>query len=114
MRQKTLLQINVTANWGSTGKIAEEIGKTAMRHGWKSYIAYGRYSNPSANKLIRIGNRFDTFLHFGEQRIFDNEGLCSRRATRHFIEKIEEIKPDVIQLHNIHDHYINYRLLLNI
>lgn len=62
MRQKTLLQINVTANWGSTGKIAEEIGKTAMRHGWKSYIAYGRYSNPSANKLIRIGNRFDTFF----------------------------------------------------
>ncbi len=111
MRQKTLLQINVTANWGSTGKIAEEIGKAAMKHGWKSYIAYGRYSNPSANKLIRIGNRFDTFFHFGEQRIFDNEGLCSRRATRYFIEKIEEIKPDVIQLHNIHDHYINYRLL---
>jgi hypothetical protein len=29
-----LLQINVTANWGSTGKIAEQIGLKAMEHGW--------------------------------------------------------------------------------
>ena len=27
----TLLQINVTANWGSTGKIAEAIGQSAMK-----------------------------------------------------------------------------------
>ena len=26
-----LLQINVTANWGSTGKIAEDIGKLAIK-----------------------------------------------------------------------------------
>ena len=26
-----LLQINVTANWGSTGKIAEDIGKVAIK-----------------------------------------------------------------------------------
>lgn len=30
---KTLLQINVTANWGSTGKIVEQIGLCAMAHG---------------------------------------------------------------------------------
>lgn len=33
----TLLQINVTANWGSTGKIAEAIGQSAMKRGWNSY-----------------------------------------------------------------------------
>lgn len=36
-----LLQINITANWGSTGKIAETIGVSAMAHGRESYIAYG-------------------------------------------------------------------------
>ena len=41
-----LLQINVSANWGSTGKIAEEIGLQVMKQGWESYIAYGRYCNP--------------------------------------------------------------------
>lgn len=106
-----LLQINVTANWGSTGKIAEQIGLCAMNHGWESYIAYGRYCNPSKSHLIKIGNKLETCLHYGEQRIRDNEGLCSRKSTKKLINKINEIKPTIIQLHNIHDHYLNYRIL---
>ena len=106
-----LLQINVTANWGSTGKIAEQIGQCAIVHGWDSYIAYGRWYNPSQSHLIKIGDKLNMYQHYAEQRIFDNEGLCSRRATKEFIKRIDEIKPNVIQLHNIHDHYLNYRLL---
>lgn len=106
-----LLQINVTANWGSTGRIAESIGVAALSHGWESVIAYGRFCNPSKSHLIRIGNRLNKYLHFAEQRVRDNEGLCSRIATRFLIKKIERIKPDVIHLHNIHDHYLNYQLL---
>lgn len=106
-----LFQINITANWGSTGKIAECIGVAAVAHGWESYIAYGRWCNPSSSRLIKVGDWWDKYLHFGEQRIRDNEGLCSRVATKKLIAKIDEIKPDVVQLHNIHDHYLNYRLL---
>lgn len=107
----TLLQVNVTANWGSTGKIAEAIGLAAMNNGWKSYIAYGRWSNPSQSHLIKVGSKLDMYLHYGEQRFLDNEGLCSRRATKQFIKIIREIKPDIIHLHNIHDHYLNFKLL---
>ena len=39
---RTLLQINVVVNWGSTGHIAEDIGQMVLSKGWKSYIAYGR------------------------------------------------------------------------
>lgn len=106
-----LLQINVTANWGSTGKIAEQIGFCAMRYGWESFIAYGRWCNPSKSHLIKIGNKLDMYMHYAEQRIRDNEGLCSRGATKRLIKLISEIRPDVVQLHNIHDHYLNYRLL---
>lgn len=106
-----LLQINVTANWGSTGKIAESIGLAAMNHGWDSYIAYGRWCNPSQSQLIRIGGRFDKYFHYAEQYVRDNEGLCSRSATKKLIKQIEEINPDVVQLHNIHDHYLNYKIL---
>ena len=91
----TLLQINITANWGSTGKIAESIGLTAMKHGWKSYIAYGRWSNPSKSQLIKIGGRWDKYFHFAEQCILDNEGLCSRTATKKLIRQIKEIKPNL-------------------
>lgn len=107
----TLLQINSTANWGSTGKIAEQIGKCAISKGWNSYIAYGRCMNLSQNILIPIGNKLSPYLHFAEQRIFDNEGQCSRIETKRLIQQIKKIKPDIINIHNIHDHYINFNIL---
>lgn len=108
---KTLLQINVSANWGSTGKIAESIGLASIIHGWESYIAYGRYCNPSQSHLIKIGTKIDPYLHYVHQRIFDDEGLCSKNATHHLIKTINDLGPDIVQLHNIHDHYLNYQLL---
>ena len=106
-----LIEINVTSNWGSTGKIAEAIGLAAMIHGWKSYVAYGRFNNPSKLPVIKVGTKWDTYAHFLEQSLLDNEGLCSRGATIKLIDQIKAIDPDVIQLHNIHDHYLNYKIL---
>lgn len=106
-----LLQINSTANWGSTGKIAEQIGELAMSHGWESYIAYGRSSNKSKSHLIRIGSKVGQAWHLIISRLFDKHGLGSRYATKILIRKIEVIKPDIIHLHNIHGYYINYKLL---
>lgn len=106
-----LLQINVTANSGSTGKIAEAIGQLAISRGWESWIAYGRGKPQSESRLIRIGNDWDMRWHGFETRLFDNHGLASRRTTRQFIRQIEEIKPDIIHLHNIHGYYLNYSLL---
>lgn len=106
-----LLQINVTANWGSTGKIAEQINDLATLHGWDCYIAYGRYKNPSKSKLIKVGGRFNPYLHYTQQFFFDNEGLNSICQTRQLIKKVRKIDPDIVHLHNIHDHWINYRIL---
>ena len=107
----TLLQINSTANWGSTGKIAEQIGILAMQSGWESYIAYGRNNNPSKSKLIKIGSKLGVYWHVLESRLLDNHGLASRLATRKLIKQIEFIKPDIVHLHNIHGYYINYKIL---
>ena len=109
----TLLQINVSANSGSHGKIADAIGCLAMERGWRSVIAYGRAVTPSRNELIRIGSQWDVVEHVIESRLFDNHGLASRNATRGLIRKIEELKPDIIHLHEIHGYYLNYRILFN-
>ena len=106
-----LFQINVTANWGSTGKIAEQIGLCTQAHGWESYIAYGRMMNSSKNELVKIGNAIDVYEHYAEERLFDNEGLASKSTTRCLIEQIKQIAPDVVHLHNIHDHWLNYKIL---
>ena len=107
----TLLQINVTANWGSTGKIAEQIGVLAQQHGWDSYIAYGRDMNPSQNKLVKIGSMKDVYEHYIENLFLDNEGRASRRSTKRFLKEVDRIKPDIVHLHNIHDHFLNFKLL---
>ena len=109
----TLFQINVTCNWGSTGRIAEEIGQVAIQQGWDSYIAYGRGKPVSKSHLIRIGNDWDMYEHGLETRIFDNHGLASRGVTQKLIRQIEEIKPDVIQLHNVHGYFVNYPILFD-
>ena len=108
-----LLQLNVTANWGSTGKIAEGIGLAAISRGWESIIAYGRDMNPSQSKLIKVGSQIDVYAHYALNRFLDGEGLGSRRATKNFIKQIKLISPDIIHLHNIHDHWLNYPLLFD-
>ena len=107
----TLLQINVTANWGSTGKIAEQIGQCAIKNGWTSYIAYRWNYHPSMSKLIRVSGKYGIYFHYLGNFLLDKEGLFSSRDTKQLITRIKEIKPDVIHLHNIHDHWLNYKLL---
>ena len=108
-----LLQINSVVNTGSTGRIAEEIGQTAIATGWKSYIAYGRNDRPSQSELIKIGNDWDIKMHGFQTRLFDRHGLGSRSATKELVGKIKEISPDIIHLHNIHGYYINIEILFN-
>lgn len=108
---KKLLLINVSANSGSTGRIAEEIGQTAISRGYESYFAFGRIGRESKSSLIRIGNDWDVRWHGLESLLFDNHGFGSRKATNKFISEIERIKPDVINLHNVHGYYLNVEIL---
>ena len=112
-RKRILLQINLSANVGSTGRIAEEIGKLAMEQGWRSLIAYGRFASTSESELIRVGTGLDIKEHLVVTRLFDNHGLSSRRATKNFIKQIDVLKPDIIHLHNIHGYYLNYWILFD-
>ena len=106
-----LLQLNVTSNWGSTGKIVEAIANNAIERGWESWVAYGRMSNPSNSRTIKVGTAIDPYVHYVLNRVFDLEGRGSVMATCKLIKQIQDIKPDIIQLHNLHDHWLNYKIL---
>ena len=108
---KRLLQINVVCNSGSTGKIAEGIGNLAMDRGWESYVAWGRWANPSKSHSFRIDRDLDIKTHGLITRLFDGEGLGSVCATKKLLRRMEEINPSVVQIHNLHGYYVNYPLL---
>lgn len=107
-----LFHINSVVNTGSTGRIAEQLGQLAMSQGWESYIAYGREARESKSQLIRIGSSVGVNIHALASKCLDCHGLCSKTATRSFLKQLDEIKPDVVHLHNIHGYYINYPMLL--
>lgn len=111
---KKLLQINECLHF-STGKITQQIGEAAINDGWASWIAYSSREPfcPSKSKLIKVGCKITPYIHYAESRLFDREGLSSRRTTKKLVEQIQEIKPNIIQLHNIHDHWLNYEVLFN-
>lgn len=110
---KRLLQINVCSNVLSTGKICEDIAKVSQNAGWDTYIVYNSNGKPSVSNEIPIGSKANKFFHYLQYRLFDNEGLNSQKQTKYLLRRIEEIMPDIIHLHNIHDHWLNYPLLFN-
>ena len=108
----SLLQINATLNWGSTGRIAEQIALLAEKQGWSCYIAHGaRYANVSHIMSFQIGSRTDNYLHAMKSTLLGMHGLGSSLATKRLIKIIQEIEPDIIHLHNIHGYYLNYKIL---
>jgi len=111
---KRLLQINTTLNYGSTGRIAENIGLLANQSGFDTYMAHGpRCINPSALKSICAETSLGEKIHGIGTRLFDKHGLMSRQSTQKLISEIIKIKPDIIHLHNIHGYYINYQILFS-
>ena len=108
----TLLQINSALNRGSTGRIAEQIGLLAIEQGWNVYIAHGaRYMGKSALQTIQVVTEKEEKLHALKSMVLDAHGLGSAKATVKLVERIKEIKPDIIHLHNIHGYYLNYKVL---
>ena len=115
---KKLLQINPVMRINtSTGRIMQEIGDIAMRNGWESYIAYSKgrdgVEKPCNSQKVPVGNKLDTIIHGLATRFFDRHGLVSKGATKDFIKQIEEIKPDIIHIHNIHGYFLNYQVLFD-
>jgi putative colanic acid biosynthesis glycosyltransferase len=109
-----VIQINPVVKNGSTGRIVEQIGLVAINGGWESYIAYGgRPRNTSKSRLIKIGTYFDQLIHALHTRFFDNHGFASVHATKRFIKILEQIKPDLIHLHNIHGYFLNLTILFD-
>ncbi|WP_256702192.1 glycosyltransferase [Paenibacillus sp. P32E] len=98
---------------GSTGRIATDIHGILLDHGHESYIAYGRGEPRNCNNSVRIGTNLDNYMHLVRTRLKDDHGFGSEVATINFIEKLRDINPDVIHLHNIHGYYLNIKILFD-
>lgn len=110
-----ILLINSVCGVTSTGRICADLAKAYEENGHEVKIAYGRDDKGMSDASVRYGVRIDTELdvklHGLRTRLLDQHGFGSRRATERFLKWIDEYKPDVVHLHNLHGYYINIELL---
>lgn len=106
-----IVQINSVLNLGSTGRIAEQIGQTAINRGHASHIAYGHRSQKSVSDTYKISGFTDSAIHGLVSSFLDGQGLGSQKATKRFVTWLDQIGPDALGLHNIHGYFLNYTVL---
>lgn len=107
-----ILQIT-TASLGGIGRLTRDISDVLKKEHISSHIAYGRGYIHNPERDFMFGNKYDFLIHVLAGRINDAVGLYSKRGTKSLIQYIEQQKPDLIHLHNLHGYYINYQLLFN-
>lgn len=98
---------------GSTGNICKNLYKLAENVGHECCIAYGRGDSPEGFNYIKIGANIDVYSHVIKSRLTDRSGFGSGHATKKFVKWIDDYKPDIIHLHNIHGYYINIQVLFS-
>lgn len=103
--------INTVIGTGSVGRIACGTADELLSHGDEVLLCRGRGDAVPGYDSYRIGSDLDMYAHGILSRITDRHGLYSRGATKELIKRLEEYKPDIIQLHNVHGYYLNYPML---
>ena len=100
-----VVQINFSCTWGSTGKICDSVSKLLTEKGIENYTFYTYGGNPQkCDHYIRYGNLLYEKLQALKSRVFGNYGFNSSSATQWLLKKLDEIKPDIVHVHNIHGH----------
>lgn len=109
-----VLQINtVCGKSGSVGRITADLYQFMKKNDIEGYVAYSRGESFGIDQKdgIRIGSLFENYLDGVITRVFDNAGFNSKSATKKFLERVDEISPDIIHIHNLHGYYIHVGLL---
>ena len=106
-----VLQINAVYKKSSTGRNMSEMHEYMLNNGVQSYIA-SPYLEGLTENAYRLSSKLDMKIHSLLSRIFGLQGYFSVFSTLGLIKYIKNIKPDIIQLHNLHNNYINLNMLL--
>ncbi len=109
-----VLQINAVYGTGSTGVIVKDIHELCLSEKIESYVAYSSSNIPTSEikNGYRIGNKLFNNLHALLCRINGMQGYFSSFSTKKLLKHIDNIKPDIVQLHNLHSNYIHLNMLL--
>ena len=109
---KKIFYISCAINFGAPGRIVEQIGLLAQKHGYEVLVAHSsRNENPTQLPHFAITTKYQEVFHAIGAKFLDLHGLLNTKQTKVLVERIKEFKPDIIHLHNIHGYFCNFKIL---
>ena len=104
-----VLIVNTSVLGSSTGKIAYGFYKHLAGEGHEAVLAYGigESVDPGDPKVVNFVPRLEPKLHFRLNLLTGYHGCFGPIAERNINRIIDEFKPDIIQLYNLHGYYLN-------
>lgn len=107
-----IVEIN-SMNFGSTGKIMLGIAEIANKEGHEiwTFNPAGRTQKKNIINNYTIGNRYERFISSKINYYTGREGSLNLYGTYKFLAELNEIKPDILHIHNLHSNYINLEML---
>lgn len=102
-----VVEIN-TCDYGSTGKIMLQIASCTNASG-NAFTFSRAWTNQkkSLNNNLYFGSYLNNGIHHILGMMTGYEGCFSVVGTKQLLNRLNEIKPDIIHLHNLHGWYIN-------
>lgn len=112
-----IAQINMIP-YGSTGAIMFQIAEMARDKGFE-VRTYSTIPFDKKRKNIHVDSRYhyvfgsfaDNKTHYYLGSTFGKNGCYSKKGTKQLISYLEEFKPDIVHLHNLHKFCINLPIL---
>lgn len=106
-----IVQINTVCGTGSVGRIALNLYHLTEENKNQSLFIYGRNNAPLSIHSYKTGTNTDLIGHVLLNFLSDKSGFGSVRQTKKLIEFLQQYKPDLIHLHNIHGFYLQIEIL---
>lgn len=107
-----IFHISGSINFGSPGRIVEQLGLLAQQHGFEVMVAHSsRNENPSHLHHYAMTTKWQEMMHAAGAKYLDLHGLMSTVQTKKLVERIKAYQPDIIHLHNIHGYFCNFKVL---
>lgn len=103
-----ILLIDVNCKNSSTGKIVYDLYQGINKEiDYEAAICYGRGPLIKEKNIYKFSSDLETKIHAFLTRITGLMGYFSPFATRKLIKFIDEYKPDVIHIHELHSYFVN-------
>ena len=104
--------IDVNYNYGSTGKIVASLDIGLNKIGHKTEVYYARNGINNKSNVIKISSNFEIKFHAACTRLTGLVDQFSYFSTKKLIRHLEDFKPDVVHLHDIHGYFLNIYTLI--